>query len=194
MHRRRWSRFHHPLLRATGEDLYALFEALLGKKNPYPGESPDDVIWRKMICDRKNEKLIEDHAKMVWELFDWDQVSLSEEIQLLDWACGHSPRTEKVRREYEIRLMRNATQYAHDYLSMMRWKRFAASLHGYLVAVPIYSSPSGELYVIMGVVVPFMLRAMDGGYHLIGERYGHGFMHGEALDRRDVKVATLNIV
>jgi hypothetical protein len=61
-------------------------------------------------------------------------------------------------------------------------KRFFLSDTGYLGLAPIRAHLKGEVWVLQGGDVPFILRRLDNGRHLlVGEAYVHGVMLGELV-------------
>ena len=52
-----------------------------------------------------------------------------------------------------------------------------------------------EIFILPGSNVPFIMRKREDGTHkLVGEAYVHGIMHGEALERCDLKQERLDLV
>jgi len=192
--------------RKCRRDIYTAWKELqflLKPENPYHGQRLDEVIWRAMICDKQGESLLElEHvSEEARSLLSWDHMRMSNEARSWYSVYGdperikqYFPARESIKRAHEEGFMQTAVQYAGMSMNMMHWKRFAASLKGYLTSVPVSSLPGDILCIVMGAAVPFVLRPVDGGYQLIGECYVHGLMNGEALKIPELKVETLIIV
>jgi hypothetical protein len=49
-------------------------------------------------------------------------------------------------------------------------------------------------WIIPGARVPFILRSKGvGRYHLVGEAYVHGFMHGKALEQEEFELKDIEL-
>jgi hypothetical protein len=180
---------------------WAGLNSLLKPENPYHKQSPDEVIWRTMICDKMGESLVEIMSEELRSVLAWDHTKMSHECKAWCAVYGDPERvkeyylaSEEIIRAHQERFMQTAVQYAGTSLNMMHWKRFAASAQGYLAVVPVASSPGDVVCVVMGAAVPFVLRKMQYGYQLIGECYVHGLMNGEVSEMTALTVETLVLV
>ncbi|KAJ4290921.1 hypothetical protein N0V90_010117 [Kalmusia sp. IMI 367209] len=190
--------------RQCRRDIYTAWKelgSLLKAENPYHGRSLGEVIWRTMICDKMAESIIENMPEERRSFLAWDHTKMSNEAKSWNSVYGdpkrvatYFPASERIKRMHEEGFMQTAVQYAGTSLNMMHWKRFAASLDGYLALVPVSSLPGDILCIVMGAAVPFVLRPLDGGYKLIGECYVHGLMYGEVLKMTELEVETLTLV
>ncbi len=52
---------------------------------------------------------------------------------------------------------------------------------GYVGLAPNHSLPGDKICLIFGAIVPYVLRAREEGFQLVGEAYVHGIMDGEAM-------------
>jgi hypothetical protein len=66
--------------------------------------------------------------------------------------------------------------------------------NGYLGLVPPNSRSGDSVAVFLGGKVPFVIRAVDGDFKLIGESYLHGIMKGEALEMKDVEIQETTLI
>jgi len=67
-------------------------------------------------------------------------------------------------------------------LGPTRGRVMISTTTGFLGLAPHGSEEGDMIFVVLGVHVPFVLRPLsDGTFHLIGEAYMQGIMHGEAL-------------
>jgi hypothetical protein len=77
---------------------------------------------------------------------------------------------------------------------LTRSKAFCSTATGYMVLTP-ESAKAGDLVVLlMGVVLPFVVRREGDVYRLIGPAYGHGIMDGEFFDGRTPTVSDFTFI
>lgn len=61
-------------------------------------------------------------------------------------------------------------------------RRLAWTDKGYLALIPAVSAPGDVIALLRGGRVPFVLRAGESGWRLVGPCYVYGIMEGEAFD------------
>lgn len=64
-------------------------------------------------------------------------------------------------------------------------RRFFITREGYMGLGPRNIEPGDVVCILLGAQVPFVLRAVDDGYMLLGECYCHGIMNGESVRQVD---------
>lgn len=77
------------------------------------------------------------------------------------------------------------TAWKRYYLAMQYLCSFRPfiSRKGYIGLAPTSALPGDALCVILGAIVPYMLRRVsDKGFELVGEAYVYGIMDGEAME------------
>lgn len=67
-------------------------------------------------------------------------------------------------------------------LRYTRRRRFATTKKGYYALVPAETNPGNHIAILEGGNWPFVLRAQEQSWKLVGECYVHGIMNGEAFD------------
>ena len=70
-------------------------------------------------------------------------------------------------------------------------RRFFITREGHMGLGPRNIEPGDVVCIPLGAQVPFVLRAVNDGYVLLGECYCHGIMEGEALRQADGREAVL---
>lgn len=70
-------------------------------------------------------------------------------------------------------------------------RRFFITQNNYVGLAPAESRVGDEVFVLLGVSVPFILRPEDNHYLVVGEAYVHGLMHGEAIRKMNEGEAEL---
>ena len=70
-------------------------------------------------------------------------------------------------------------------------RRFFITREGHMGLGPRNMEPGDVVCILLGAQVPFVLRAMNNHYALLGECYCHGIMDGEALRQADGGEAVL---
>ncbi|RYC63803.1 hypothetical protein CHU98_g2429 [Xylaria longipes] len=71
---------------------------------------------------------------------------------------------------------------------------FATTRNGYTGLVPPLAQTGDQAVVILGARVPYVVRKVQSGYLLVGDAFVHGFMYGEALERRDLRPMDIVLV
>lgn len=66
----------------------------------------------------------------------------------------------------------------------LRKKRLFLTKLGYIGLGPAFARPGDKVVVFLGAAIPFVVRAIDGKFRLLGEAYCDGIMDGEILDVR----------
>ena len=61
-------------------------------------------------------------------------------------------------------------------------RRFATTYKGYYALVPAEANPGNHIAILEGGNWPFVFRAQEQSWKLVGECYVHGIMNGEAFD------------
>jgi hypothetical protein len=67
-------------------------------------------------------------------------------------------------------------------LRYTRRRRLATTEKGYYALVPAKTNPGNHIAILKGGNWPFVLRAHEQSWKLVGECYVHGIMNGEAFD------------
>ena len=60
-------------------------------------------------------------------------------------------------------------------------RRFITTMKGYAGLGPSSCVPGDLICIILGCVIPIILRRVEGHFEVVGECYAHGIMHGEAM-------------
>jgi hypothetical protein len=63
----------------------------------------------------------------------------------------------------------------------MNGRKYFVSASGYIGLVPDAAQEGDMMCIFMGGMTPFVIRPAGENYKLIGARYVHGIMHGEAV-------------
>ncbi|KAK2589430.1 hypothetical protein QQS21_012892 [Conoideocrella luteorostrata] len=71
---------------------------------------------------------------------------------------------------------------------------FATTRGEYIGLVPPVTQVGDLVVVFYGATVPYVVRKVRGGYALVGDAFVHGFMCGEALERRDLEPVDIVLV
>ncbi|OAQ68823.1 HET domain-containing protein [Pochonia chlamydosporia 170] len=71
---------------------------------------------------------------------------------------------------------------------------FATTRGEYIGLVPPVAEAGDLVVVFYGATVPYIIRRVANGYILIGDAFVHGFMCGEALERRDLEATDIVLV
>jgi hypothetical protein len=97
-----------------------------------------------------------------------------------------SARGKDFDKEAEVQLeklgvsVRKVQEYLDAIGRVLRGRQFYRTARGLLGFDPITTVPGGEVALLIGATVPFVLRTQyHRKYRLVGEAYLHGFMHGE---------------
>lgn len=71
---------------------------------------------------------------------------------------------------------------------------FATTRGEYIGLVPLAAQEGDLVVVFYGATVPYVVRRVENGYILVGDAFVHGFMCGEALERRDLESVDIVLV
>ncbi|KAF2996303.1 Non-essential glycogen phosphorylase [Curvularia kusanoi] len=63
--------------------------------------------------------------------------------------------------------------------TVSKGRQFAVTSKGYIGWVPFIAKPGDSVGLFAGCRIPFVLRAFEDGYKLVGDTYMHGLMNGE---------------
>jgi len=72
--------------------------------------------------------------------------------------------------------------FHREYKNTLMERSIFRTQEGYLGLGPYITQPGDLVCVLFGLNVPYVLRAVNEGFLLIGECYVHGVMHGEKLE------------
>ena len=155
-------------------------------------EDVEETFWRTSIGDiTANEHPAPPH----WADYYQDFLHVLEvgtegamripanEVHLWDWKTRTPELTEEDLSHVKV--------FAYQAAKMWMWRRFCVTEDGYMGWFPKGTQPGDFIAIIFGVPVPLVLRpvARTGDasitsqtYHLIGDCYVHGMMHGEIVE------------
>ncbi|KAF5013168.1 hypothetical protein FDECE_797 [Fusarium decemcellulare] len=73
-------------------------------------------------------------------------------------------------------------------------RRIFRTKHGYLGTGLESTRPGDCIYIVEGCNVPLVMRPAEGCFHLVGEAYVHGIMHGEFVHAHQPTFAEMRLV
>ena len=107
-----------------------------------------------------------------------------------------SPATPAIRDLWDslLREEQKAAPFAREAATVFTTRRIFRTRDDLVGIGPRSLQVDDRIFVLPGANVPFIVRKRaDGTHNLVGEAYVHGIMHGEALDRGDLKLERLDL-
>jgi hypothetical protein len=96
--------------------------------------------------------------------------------------------------EYGLPVQLTGTDRDNDvidlYQAFIAERKLAVTDNGYVGLVPLGTQCDDLVCIFLGSGVPFVLRPTNGAYTLLGASYVYGLMKGEALEGKDLSLAT----
>ena len=141
------------------------------------GERRLDAFWRTIVTDMNHfcQKATqgEEGAQYRRWMASWDPTAFEPG----DLADGDGVQT--------------MVDFVASFQQATRNRRFFVTEAGHMGLGPRLTEPGDIVSVLLGSRVPFVLRAVDNHFTLVGECYCHGFMEGEAVHGLDEGRAVL---
>jgi hypothetical protein len=78
-----------------------------------------------------------------------------------------------------------ACSYTHRAEFLVWGRVLTTTVNSYLALVPISASADDQIVILSGGKIPFVLRATDDNFKIIGPCYVHGIMDGEAFPKEE---------
>jgi hypothetical protein len=127
----------------------------------------DDAFWRIPCADQKYHGYVRRRADATAE----------------DGLCEVIARMYGDRSGHEDEVKTSAFNKYDGAMGYLYGLKPFISGKGYVGLAPEHAVPGDILCVIIGAIVPYVLRRVpEGGFELVGEAYVHGIMDGEAMD------------
>ena len=174
-----------------------------------PGQSPFEVLRRTVVADVLDDKKpAPQEGALAFQAFYTESMPRSTAAQ---WALGHRTISlgdadiasanlgcSEVSLGFDMYLASetdmdafwksesvesNLKEYWRRFQGVSASRRLFSTRDGLLENGPSTLSCGDEVWILAGAKVPFVLRAQQTHYQVIGETYLHGMMHGEALQQ-----------
>jgi hypothetical protein len=126
----------------------------------------DEAFWRIPCADQEYHGYARRRA----------EVTAEEGLcELIARMYGNNSGYDDMKKTAAFRKYETATEYLYGVRPFISDK-------GFVGLAPNHALPGDKICLILGAIVPYVLRAREEGFQLVGEAYVHGIMDGEAMD------------